>query len=68
MKSRGVVGKRIASITQSRTFNENIGRMTVSIDRITLEDGTVLVPSVEEFPSDYGVDFLVIPPKNGGAT
>lgn len=62
MRSKGVIDKRIAAITQTRFYNDNTGRFAMSVSRIELEDGTVLIPCINETPVDYSLDFSVIKP------
>jgi len=59
MLVRGVIGKRITAIGQQKMFNNNCGRMRNFVNFIELEDGTRLVPFVDEWEADYTVDFRV---------
>ena len=71
MKSRGVVGKRIAKIVQERFYNHALGCMCNNVRHIELEDGTRLVPytiTTEDF--DLGCsdahDFVIGKPEKKG--
>jgi hypothetical protein len=60
MKSRDAVGKRIVAIEQCRYVNDHTCRMTNAVTAIVLENGTRLIPTVDETDSDYTVDLLVV--------
>lgn len=54
MKSRGVVGKKIVKIHQTR-LPANTGELTWCVTSIELEDGTLLRPHTLEL-DDHDVD------------
>jgi hypothetical protein len=59
VRSRGVVGKRIAHIKQHVFTDPQRGRM-VHVAWLELEDGTRLMPSVRETESgEYAINFAV---------
>ena len=62
MKTRGVLGKRIARIVQRRFYNPQIGRMTVAVEALVLDDGTELHPIAEETEFEPIVDLVHVRP------
>lgn len=65
MKSRGVVGKRIVAVEQAVRNPRISGRRRVAcVDALVLEDGTRLVPVVQENDfAEYWVDLVVSRPR-----
>ena len=63
MKTRGVIGKRIVAIRQTRFFNHNFAGMDVDVYEIELDDGTLLRPLVNETEDEYVVDMIVVKPR-----
>lgn len=59
MNTRGIIGRRIVRIDQQRYYNDQLKCFQHNVDRIVLDDGTVLTPIVAELVTDYGVDLVV---------
>lgn len=58
MKTRGIIGKRIAAIRQFRPGKMANVEHLVALDCIVLEDGTCLAPLVCEGESEYFVELI----------
>lgn len=65
MRTRGVIGRKIVAVRQTRI--ETTGGWSYSVDAIVLDDGTELRPHVMELlnGSDYGCDLIWASRKPG---
>lgn len=59
MKARGVLGRRILEVRQTKFYNRHTGGMELHVDAIVLEGGVIIRPVVSELEDSYGVDFSV---------
>lgn len=63
MRTRGIVGKRIAAVKQAFVWNSQTRTLEVVVEEIVLENGTRLIPIVSEMGDSYGVNFATVPKK-----
>lgn len=48
MRSRDVVGRKIVRVDHERFYNDHLGRLETVVERIVLDDGSVLYPEAFE--------------------
>lgn len=63
MKTKGIIGKRIAHVEQSTVSGGHGYLPRNTVHWIELEDGTRLVPFTQEREDGYDHDFTVAKPK-----
>jgi len=64
MKTRGILGKRIVAIEQTRVHQgKGYEGSTMALQHIELEGGLRLIPITKTTDNDYLTDFLVVGPR-----
>jgi len=61
MKTRDIIGRKIVKVNQVRTQTD-YGDTIYDVRSVELDNGTKLVFTVVELPSDYAVEVMVLRP------